>query len=97
MADTLAAYEVTRLWRASGKYHGADVTSPAGGRFTAYFARGQVMWAEPDVWAFPERHGLVRYYCPGHGGAVCQYGACDEIRVADLAQLKASAFKEAEK
>jgi hypothetical protein len=69
------------------RQHAARVTSPAGGQFTARLDVGTVSWAEPDVWAFPEKHGLYRYYCPGHNGGVCQYGMCDETRVRDLAEL----------
>jgi hypothetical protein len=63
--------------------YAALCVSPAGGRFTAHLDRGQVSWADHEVWAHPQRHGLGRWHCPGHGGAVCQYGACDEIRITD--------------
>ena len=83
---------VTKVWRQGlPRQHAASVTSAAGGKFTAGLERGTVSWAEPDVWAFPECHGLHCYYCPGHNGGVCQYGACDEIRVTDLAALQEAA------
>jgi hypothetical protein len=75
------------------RQHAARVTSPAGGQFTARLDVGTVSWAEPDVWAFPEKHGLYRYYCPGHNGGVCQYGMCDETRVQDLDALQAAASR----
>lgn len=68
--------------------HAARVRSDAGGEFTANLDRGSVSWAEPDVWAFPQEHGLYRFTCPGHGGQVCFYGVCDEIRVRDLEDLR---------
>ena len=87
MQDT-AAMTVAAVYRQGlPRQHAARVTSPAGGQFTARLDTGTVSWAEPDVWAFPEKHGLYRYYCPGHNGGVCQYGMCDETRVRDLAEL----------
>jgi hypothetical protein len=38
--------------------------------------------ADPEVWAAPEKFGLVRWFCPGHLGAPCQYGMHDEVRYA---------------
>ena len=91
---------VTKVWRQGlPRQHAVSVTSAAGGKFTANLERGTVSWAEPDVWAFPGCHGLERYYCPGHGGGVCQYGACDEVRVTDLSRLRilAAAFERQER
>ena len=85
-----ASIVVREVWRqGDGAVYAADVTSPAGGRYTAHLDRGQVSWADAEVWAHPERHGLERYFCPGHGGAACQYGACDEIRLTDVDGLRA--------
>ena len=90
MQDT-ATMTVTTVYRQGlPGQHAARVTSPAGGQFTANLERGTVSWAEPDVWAFPEKHGLYRYYCPGHNGGVCQYGMCDETRVRDIDALQAA-------
>ena len=83
---------ITRVWRDSdGTIRAVDLTSAAGGKFTANVNRGWISWAEPDVWAFPEQHGLYRFTCPGHNGQVCFYGMCDEIRVAGLEGLRAAA------
>ena len=83
---------VTRVWHNSaGEVYAVNVEPAAGEGYTAALARGQVSWATPDVWAYPQRFGLTRYTCPGHGGHVCYYGMCDEIRVADLAWLRAAA------
>lgn len=71
---------VTRVWRTGGGPYAVDMVAVDGHRFTVHLARGNISWAEPEVWAYPERYGITRYYCPGHGGAVCQYGACDENR-----------------
>jgi hypothetical protein len=93
MTETTAATRtITRVWRNSdGTARAADVTSPAGGRYTAVLDRGWIQWAEVDVWADPAAHGLTRFTCPGHNGQVCFYGMCDEIRVADLEGLRAAA------
>jgi hypothetical protein len=90
----MGSMTVTRVYRdGHERQHAARVTPPAGGQYIANLDRGAVFWAEPDVWAFPEQHGLHRYYCPGHNGAVCQYGMCDEIRVTDLDGLRDAAAR----
>ena len=90
----MGSITITRVWRQGlPRQHAVSVTSPAGGKYTANLERGGISWAEPDVWAFPEKHGLYRYYCPGHNGQVCFYGMCDETRVTDLAGLQAAALE----
>jgi hypothetical protein len=85
MADS-----VTRVWRdGAGLVRTVELTAADGARFSVTRRREGapwvLSWADPgdavhDVWAHPERYGMTRWYCPGHGGGVCQYGACDEIR-----------------
>ncbi len=82
---------ITRVWRDGADWqHAVDVTT-AGGRYHARISDGAVSWADAHVWADPGAYGLERVTCPGHGGAVCQYGACDYIRPAglDLAAMAA--------
>jgi len=79
--------EILKVYRDQAGNPRAVTARNNGGEFTVNFTRGWVSWAEPDVWAFPERFGLTRYTCPGHNGHVCYYGACDEIRIADLPAL----------
>lgn len=84
-----ASMVVREVYRqGDGTVRAAEIVSAAGGRLTVQLGRGQVSWADAEVWAHPERHGLERYTCPGHGGAVCQYGACDEIRLTDVDGLR---------
>ena len=81
--------KVITVYRAgNARQDAVKAESDAGGQFTANLDRGWISWAEPDVWERPEAHGLYRYYCPGHNGHVCYYGACDEIRVRDLDGLR---------
>ena len=59
---TMGSITITRVWRQGlPRQHAVSVTSPAGGKYTANLERGGISWAEPDVWAFPEKHGLYRY------------------------------------
>jgi hypothetical protein len=85
------AVRVTRVWRDGLPWQHAVRIQAGDGAYTARISDGALSWAEPHVWADPAAYGLERVYCPGHGGGVCQYGACDYIRPAglDLAALAA--------
>ena len=83
---------IVKVWRnQSGAVYAASMRAADGARFDVQQVqrRGAAMWVlswanHPDegpcAWEHPERYGFERWYCPGHGGGVCQYGACDEIR-----------------
>lgn len=64
----------------AGEISAVTVSTPEGDGFTVRMSDRMLSWATPDVWAFPNAFGCERYTCPGHNGAVCQYGACDGIR-----------------
>jgi hypothetical protein len=88
--EQAAPFTVARVFRdGAGMVRTAELAAADGARFHVTRRREDapwvLSWADPgdtvhDVWAWPERYGMVRWYCPGHGGGVCQYGACDEIR-----------------
>ena len=77
----------------NGQPYAVRLAMSDGNAATVHLGDGHVSWADPDVWAYPERYGLERWYCPGHNGRPCYYGACDMIRTAggppvlDLASL----------
>ena len=76
---TLAA-EVTRVYRSGlPSQHAVTVRYADGSGCTVTIAGGRVSWADPAVWADPGAYMLAPWYCPGHNGGVCQYGACDYI------------------
>lgn len=58
------------------------------GDVTVRLRDGSLSWATRDVWARPELYNLERYFCPGHDGQACQYGACDGIRFREIDQLR---------
>jgi hypothetical protein len=71
----------TQTYRNSaGQVRAVTMQADDGAAFTVSLPRQAVSGADPEVWADPEAYGLERYYCPGHGGGACEYGAHDEIR-----------------
>ena len=85
--------QITQVWRyESGGVSAVTMAAEDGARFTVQLRQrdGRAVWvlswaSHPsdrggDVWAHPEPYGFERWYCPGHNGGACQYGACDEIR-----------------
>jgi hypothetical protein len=82
---------IVKVWRTgTGAVQSVDMTAADGARWNVRHclsADGMVWvlsWSdvgsERNAWAHPELYGFERWYCPGHGGTACQYGACDEIR-----------------
>ena len=73
---------VTTYRSASGQVSGFRLRAPDGAGLTVSLRHGRAVLsgADPDVWAYPERYSCERYFCPGHNGHVCYYGADDEIR-----------------
>lgn len=92
------AVAVLQVWRSGLVSQHAVKVQAGDGAYTATISTGRVSWADGHVWADPAAYGLERVYCPGHGGGVCQYGACDYIRPAglDLAGM-AAAFEATER
>jgi hypothetical protein len=85
--------EVTREWKTSGgSIYALQLTATDGKRFTVNLGRAWISWADLEVWEDPAKYGLTRYYCPGHNGHVCYYGACDEIRFADTDWLERQGY-----
>lgn len=87
------AVTVTRVYRSGlPAQHAVKVQFSDGNGCTVTIANGRVSWADAGVWSDPGAYMLAPWYCPGHNGGVCQYGACDYIRWTgpDLATLAAA-------
>lgn len=93
------AVSVDRVYRSGlPSQHAVKVRYSDGLGATVTITNGRVSWADLDVWSDPGAYQLAPWYCPGHNGGVCQYGACDYIRWTgpDLATM-AAAFETSER
>lgn len=74
--------EVVKTYRSgSGAVDAVTLRAADGAEFTVRLSRRQVSGADERVWAHPERYGIDRWYCPGHGpSGICPYGMHDENR-----------------